>query len=138
MRNKFFAALLVAAAVLCAAAAFAAETVPGDVLVIFKNSSSTAKVSAASLKADGEHGSYAVSVAASMQARVAHTYETFSEEGDNVFVLMHSDTKSERELLEELRARPDVQGASLNYISKFTAVPNDRYYSEYPDANGNL
>ena len=138
MRNKFFAALLVMAAVLSAAAAFASETVPGDVLVIFKNSASAAKVSAASLKANGEHGSYVASVASSMQARVAHTYDTLSEEGDNVFVLMHSDTKSERELLEELRARPDVLGASLNYIKKPVAVPNDRYYSVYPDANGKL
>ena len=138
MRNKFFAALLITAAVLCAAAAFAAETVPGDVLVIFKNSAGAAKVSAASLKANGEHGSYVASVASSMQARVANTYETFSEDGDSVFVLMHSDTKSEQELLAELRARPDVQGASLNHISKLTAVPNDRYYSEYPDANGKL
>ena len=136
MRNKFFAALLVTAAGLCAVSAFAAETVPGDVLVIFKNSSRAAKVSAASLKANGEHGSYAAYVASSMRARVAHTYETFSEDGDNVFVLIHSDTKSEQELLEELRARPDVQGASLNYIRKPAAVPNDRYYSVYPDAKG--
>ena len=108
---------------------FAAETVPGDVLVIFKNPSEN-EVTTASLASEGEHSAYVASVASEMDAEVSLAYDTLSENNNEMFVLLHSDTKSEQELLEELLARPDVKGAQLNYLKYPAATPNDTYYSK--------
>ncbi|MBR1486172.1 MAG: S8 family serine peptidase, partial [Synergistaceae bacterium] len=115
-----------------------AKTIPGDVLVIFENSSNN-KVSSASLASDGEHSAYIASVASELNAEVAATYNALSENNNEIFALIHSDTKSEQELLKEVLSRSDVKGASLNHISFPAAkTPNDKYYSVYPDENGLL
>ena len=133
MRKFVFALLLTA---FMSLPAMAANVVPGDVIVVMENPSKAAKVSAASLGAEGEHGSYVASVASSVEAKVANTYATLSEAGNDIVVLMHSDTKSETELLAVVRAIPGVKGASLNYIRQPSATPNDRYWNVYPDENG--
>ena len=108
---------------------FAAQAVPGDVLVIFNNNSqSGSKVSAASLKASGEHFSQVSYAASQMSAKISKVYDAISESQNDIAVLLHSDTKSEQELLKEVLARPDVKGASLNYIAQPLASPNDKYY----------
>lgn len=136
MRSKIFAVCAAFALALSASTAWAAQAAPGDVLVILKNPT-VAKVSAASLaegsetKAAGLHRAYAASVASSLGATVARTYNVLSEAGNDIVALVHSDTKSETELLEELRARPDVAGASLNYLRHSHAdTPNDKYYDK--------
>ncbi|MBQ3626365.1 MAG: hypothetical protein II948_06445, partial [Synergistaceae bacterium] len=104
--------------------AFASQTVPGDVLVIFNNNSqSGSAVTASSLKASGEHFNQVSYAAAQMNAKVSKVYDAISESQNNIAVLLHSDTKSEQELLKEVLARPDVKGASLNYIAKPLASP---------------
>ena len=124
---------------LLAAPSFAEQVIPGDVLVVFENPSHASKVSAASMAApNGEHRTYIASVAESMNAKVAFTYDVLSENSDSIIALIHSDTKNERELLEDLLSRPDIKGASLNYMRSLTATPDDRYYSVYPDSNGKL
>lgn len=110
---------------------FAAQAVPGDVLVIFNNNSqSGSKVSAASLKTSGEHFSQVSYAAAQMSAKISKVYDAISESQNDIAVLLHSDTKSEQELLKEVLARPDVKGASLNYIARPLATPNDKYYTQ--------
>ncbi|MBR0220861.1 MAG: S8 family serine peptidase, partial [Synergistaceae bacterium] len=102
---------------------------PGDVLVIFNNNSqSGSAVTASSLKASGEHFNQVSYAAAQMNAKVSKVYDAISESQNNIAVLLHSDTKSEQELLKEVLARPDVKGASLNYIAQPLASPNDKYY----------
>ena len=80
-----------------------AATMPGDVLVIFKNPSEN-DVSTASLASDGEHTAYLASVASEMDAEVRLTYDELSESSNEIFALIHSDTKSEQELLKEILA----------------------------------
>ena len=123
--KKFVFALIFL--ILFSSSAFA-KTVPGDVLVIFKNPSEN-KISTASLASDGEHMGYLASVASEFDAKVAMTYDTLSENNNEIFALIHSDTKTEQELLKEILARPDVKGASLNHISYPTSnKPNDTLY----------
>ena len=126
MKKIIFAFILI---FLIASSAWASKTVPGDVLVIFKNPSEN-KITTASLASEGEHNAYLASVASEMDAEVKLAYDTFSENSNELFVLLHSETKSENELLKEVLARPDVKGAQLNYIAHFAAkTPNDKYYS---------
>ena len=109
---------------MAAGAAWAAQTVPGDVLVIFNNPFPDEPVTAASLaqgtegKAAGKHRAYVESVAESLDAKVACIYETLSIDDNNIMALFHTDTKSEGTLWVELRMRPDVKGASLNHVQK--------------------
>lgn len=123
MKKNFFAFLVLFITVSSAYA----QTVPGDVIVVFENPSDT-EVSSATLADSGEHMSYIASVASELGAEVTLTYDGLSENANEIFALVHSDSKSEEELLEELLARPDVKGAQLNHIKKFTATPNDKYY----------
>ena len=58
------------------------------------------------------------------------TYPELSNNSKKVFALVHSDTKSATELLEELKNDPNVLGASLNHRVYLDATPNDTYYSE--------
>ena len=124
MKLKFLCLSMI---LIAANLASAAETVPGDVLVIFNNNSQS-KVSASSPKASGVHFNQVSYAAAQVSARVDKIYDAISKSGNDIAALIHSDTKSEHELLKEVLARPDVKGASLNYIEKPFASPNDKYY----------
>ena len=128
MSKKYFKILIALIAVsVFALPAFASQTVPGDVIVIFKNGSGNA-VRSSTLKANGEHFSQVNAAAKHLNAKVAKFYDAISESGNNIIVLLHSDSKDENELLKEVLARPDVKGASLNYIAQPLAVPNDPFY----------
>ena len=120
MKSKFFAAIAVLLSVM-SGVSFAARHVPGEVIVVFK-SPSESEVSASEY----------VSAAAEMHgASVSRVYGALSEAGNGVFTLLHSDSKNEDELLEELRKRPDVKSASLNHLVKFSSssfAPDDTYY----------
>ena len=133
--KKFIFALII---IFLLAPSINAATMPGDVLVIFKNPSEN-EVNSASLASDGEHMAYLASAASELDAEVSLTYDELSESSNEIFALIHSDTKSEQELLKEILARPDVKGAQLNYILRAASTtPNDRYYRVYPDSNGLL
>ncbi|MBQ9564562.1 MAG: S8 family serine peptidase [Synergistaceae bacterium] len=111
--RKFIFALFVLA--LTAGAAMASNAVPGDVLVVMENPSGMAKVSAASLGPDGEHGSYVASVASSMNAEVGKIYEALSEADGKIFVRVTSATKSTEELVVVLKEHPGVIAVSPNH-----------------------
>lgn len=106
--KKFLFALL-------ALAVMSRTALAGDVLVVLKNPSAGGKISAASLAADGEHGSYAASVASSINAEVDETYKTLSEMDGKIFIRVTSAAKTTEELLSELRANPNVIAVSPNY-----------------------
>ncbi|MBR1417428.1 MAG: hypothetical protein IJ576_00510, partial [Synergistaceae bacterium] len=123
LRVLLFAVMLFA----FAGAAYAAQTVPGDVIVMFKNNSGV-KVSAAEFKAS--HLDYVSQAASDLGAGVKQVFSALSEADNNLFAVLHSDSKDENELLKEVLARPDVAGASLNHVFKpmSNAVPTDKYY----------
>ena len=123
--KKVFAVLILILSF--AGAAFADKTVPGDVIVMFKNNSGV-KVSAAEFKAS--HLDYVSQAASDLGAGVKQVFSALSEADNNLFAVLHSDSKDEQELLKEVLARPDVAGASLNHIAKpmSNAAPTDKYY----------
>lgn len=125
--KKVFAALILILSF--AGAAFADRTVPGDVIVMFKNNSGV-KVSAAGFNAS--HLDYVSQAASDLGAGVKQVFSALSEADNNLFAVLHSDSKDENELLKEVLARPDVAGASLNHIAKpmSNAAPTDKYYDE--------
>ena len=107
--------------------AYAAEYVPGDVLVVLKPSESGARISASSLSGMGRESLRTASFAASSGAWVKELYPALSQAGNNVYALIHSDTKSPEELAQELLQNPEVLAASPNYIFRAAAIPNDTY-----------
>lgn len=101
----------------------------GDVIVVMKDSqsasSSSVQISAQAVRINA--------VASSVNAKVKKTYPALSRNSDNkIFALVHSDSKSETELLKELRANPDVIGVSLNHrvFAFASGTPNDTYYNQ--------
>ena len=106
------------------------DTVPGDVIVVLRNTSGM-RISSLS-SAGGINSMSAVkSFAKSSNVSIKSTYNALSEQGDYIFMVVHSDNKDEKELLREIKARPDVIAASLNYIvhsCETTKTPNDPYY----------
>ena len=103
------------------------ETAAGDVLVVLNNQSGT-RINAASVTSAAE------SFVSSSNLTLKRTYQSLSEAGNNTFMLVHSDTKTEHELLEELRNRPDVKAVSLNHKVSLmdSREPNDpEYYRQW-------
>ena len=99
------------------------RAVPGDVLVIFKNPFPDVPVTLESLaRGSGAHAAFAESVAESLDAKVTRIYESLSVEGNEIMALLHTDSRSESTLWLELRMRPDVKGASLNYVERINVM----------------
>ena len=103
--------------------------VPGDVIVVFKNSGSTGTSAQSKFNAKAEE-LRVNQIASKSRAKVSRVYSGLSKTTGKSFALLHSDTKSETELLKELRASPEVLGASLNYKTYATEIPNDEAYSK--------
>ncbi|MBQ6774161.1 MAG: S8 family serine peptidase [Synergistaceae bacterium] len=104
----------------------------GDVIVVMKDSQAvSSSLSSDSVRISAQTARIN-SVASSVNASVKRTYPALSSMNDNkIFALVHSDSKSETQLLNELRSNPDVIGVSLNYkVFAFDSVPNDTRYSE--------
>lgn len=114
-----------------AGAAWAAEVAPGDVLAVFENPFETPVTqeslsrSSETLEA-GEHLAYVQALAASLDAKVVRVYKSLSVSGNDITVLLHTDGKTEEELLKELRARPDVKSVSLNYVRRLRQPGHQR------------
>ena len=95
--KKVFAVLILILSF--AGAAFADKTVPGDVIVMFKNNSGV-KVSAAEFKAS--HLDYVSQAASDLGAGVKQVFSALSEADNSLFAVLHSDSKDEQELLKEV------------------------------------
>ena len=103
-------ALFVFALMSAALPVYAARTLSGDVIVVLKNQSGM------SIRSDGgtKNLSGVKAFTKSANVRLMQTYDSLSESGGNVFMLVHSDTLSGNDLLEKIRSMPGVVGASLN------------------------
>lgn len=135
-RIIYFSLLLVLAASLPLSSAAEAVSVPGDVIVVFRNPFPDLPVTSESLAKEseggeqGKHRAYVESVAESLDAKVAFIYEVLSMNNNSINVLLHSDTKSEHTLLMKLRRRKDVKGASLNYVKNINVKPNRKNFAK--------
>ncbi|MBQ7214847.1 MAG: S8 family serine peptidase [Synergistaceae bacterium] len=107
--------------------AYAADYVPGDVIVVLKPSSSESKLTASSFGSMGRESLRAANFAESSGASVKKIYSAVSQAGNNIYALMHSETKSPEELTAELLQNPDVLAASPNYKIHAALIPNDSY-----------
>ncbi len=107
----------------------------GDVIVVLRNSSG-AQISSS---AGGVRALSAVqSFTQSMNVEVTSTFDALSESSNTVFMVIHSDTKNENDLLREVRANPNVIASSLNHVIRLSdneLTPNDPdYYQLWGDA----
>ncbi len=101
------------------------ERASGDVIVVFRQPSA---VSVAGIGLVAEKAKVNA-LATSMRSRVTRTYPELARKTGKTFAVIHSDAKTEKELLHELKARPDVAGAQFNYMYKASTVtPNDTKY----------
>lgn len=118
MNLKLFSLVLVTMLIFCGTS-MAAQTVPGDVLVVFYNPFPDIPVTKETLSRDsGVHAEYINSVAEDLNAKVSFIYDSLSVDGNNITALLHTDTRSETDLWFDLRMRKDVKGASLNHATK--------------------
>ena len=102
--------------------AFAAEYIPGDVLVVLKPSDGSGQVQASAERMQV--------FAANAGAHVKEVYSSLSESGSGTYALLHSDRASADVLARELLNDPQVLAASPNYIVRTAAVPNDTYMKD--------
>ena len=101
-----------------AGAAWAARAVKGDVIVTFENPFPDTPVTQESLsKWDGVHAAWVAETAKELDASVKMIYDALSIQGNDIAVVLHSDTKSENELWLDVKLRRDVKAASLNHIA---------------------
>ena len=125
--RKFMICILV---LLTSIPAYAADYVPGDVIVVLKPSETESKLTASSLGTMGRESFRTASFAASSGAWVKKVYPAVSQAGNNVYAVMHSETRSPEELTAELLQNPEVLAASPNYIFRAAATPNDTYFAD--------
>ena len=126
--RKIFAALLFIA--LIVSASFAQDVVPGDVIVVLRNTSGV-RLNSASSAQSLQSLSVVKSFTQSLNVNATKTYDALSEQSGNIFMVVHSDTKNENDLLREVRANPNVIAASLNRIVHLCAddkIPDDPEY----------
>ena len=121
--------LLLLAAAPCASAS---DFVPGDVIVVLRNTSGTT-ISAAAQSAGSVRALSSVQeFTQSERVNVSRTFDALSETGNNIFMVVHSDTEDSQSLLRRVSANPNVLAASLNRIYHGTStdrrVPNDSEY----------
>lgn len=127
MKRKFIA-LIIFALILSACPAFSSETTAGDVIVVLKNTSGSSVRSLGGVK----NVSAVKSFTKSAKVNITRTYETLSDTGKNIFMLVHSDTKDGEELLREIKTMPGVVAASLNHKRRLLRTPNDtEYYQQW-------
>lgn len=100
--------------------------IEGEVIVVMKPSSKAIKISASQLK-NGTSKEIAKlkELAESSKGYVKGTFNNLSESGNKLFGVIRSEKLSTKELLENLRANPDVIAASPNYRVRATRLPND-------------
>lgn len=113
--------------------AYSQDAAPGDVIVVLRSPAgfrASSLNSAESIKSLSEVKSFTES----LNVNITKTYEALSGQSGNIFMVVHSDTKNENDLLREVRANPNVVAASLNSVMHLCAdseaenIPNDPEY----------
>ena len=89
--RKIFAALLFIA--LIVSASFAQDVVPGDVIVVLRNTSGV-RLNSASSAQSLQSLSVVKSFTQSLNVNATKTYDALSEQSGNIFMVVHSDTKN--------------------------------------------
>ena len=110
--------------------AYSQEVVPGDVIVVLRSPAGFRASSVNSVQSI-QSLSAVQSFTQSINAEITQTYEALSSRSGNIFMVVHSDTKNENDLLREVKANPNVIAASLNWIGHLCAdgnIPNDPEY----------
>ena len=100
--------------------AYSQDVVPGDVLVVLRSPAgfrASSLNSAESIQSLAEVQSFTQSI----NAEITKTYEALSGQSGNIFMVVHSDTKNENDLLREVKANPNVVAASLNSVMHLCA-----------------
>ncbi len=126
--KKFLAVFLFMSLII--SPSFAYDAIPGDVIVVLRNTSGV-RISSANSAMSVENLSAVKSFAQSANVNVVKTYDALSEVSNNIFMLVHSDKKNENDLLREIRQNPNVVAASLNRVIHLCAderIPNDPEY----------
>ena len=92
--------------------ASAQNAVPGDVIVVLRNDSGM-RINSAQTAGGVKSLSAVKSFAASQNVRVLETFDSLSDTGNKIFMVVHSDTEDENTLLRKVRNNPSVIAASL-------------------------
>ncbi|MBQ7576677.1 MAG: S8 family serine peptidase [Synergistaceae bacterium] len=108
--------------------AYAEKFTAGDVIVVLKPGES--RVSTSSVRTSGVHAMRLESFASGVNARVTRKYDNLSVNGNNLFAVLHSDTKNPEEFAAELLANPEVIAACPNYIVHIARTPDDPRYGD--------
>ena len=109
--RKIFSALFL---LLLLASACFADAVPGDVIVVLRNTSGQRLMSAGKTEGALKSLSSVKAFTESVNANVKRTYDALSAESGYIFMVIHSDNEDEKSLLEKVRKNPNVIAASLN------------------------
>ena len=126
--KKLFAAILFMSFIV--SPSYSQEVVPGDVIVVLRNTPGI-RLNAASSAQTIQSLPAVKSFTQSLNVNTIKTYDALSEQSGNIFMVVHSDTKNENDLLREVRANPNVVAASLNRVMHLCAderIPNDPEY----------
>ena len=136
--KKLMAVLFLLSLIFCRVSSSSAkDAVKGDVIVVLRNSSGV-RINSAKTAGGVKSLSAVKSFAASQKVNVIETFDALSDAGNKIFMVVHSDTENENELLRKIKSRPDVISASLNHIYTLNLpeTPNDsEYFKLYRDRN---
>jgi subtilisin family serine protease len=114
-------------------AASAEEYAEGEVLVLLRGEAGiSGAATGASLSSAAVMTACAENVAMAAGSKAAAVYTSLSAAsgGKEVFALLKSDSKTTKEIIDELSANPDVIAVSPNYIKHSAVWPNDPRCSE--------
>lgn len=128
--KKLTAVLFLLSLLFCRVSASSAkDSVQGDVIVVLRNTSEV-RINSAKTAGGVKSLSAVKSFAASQKVNVIETFDALSDAGNKIFMVVHSDTENENELLRKIKSRPDVISASLNHIYTLNLpeTPNDSEY----------
>ena len=106
-------------------ASFAADYVPGDVIVVLRNDSGVSIGSVASSSGGVKSLSSVQSFAQSSNVSVKKTFDALSDLSNSIFMVVHSDNEDAKSLLRKISSNPNVLAASLNTIYHIEAVSKD-------------
>ena len=110
-------------------ASHAQDAVPGDVIIVLRNTTGV-RINSAKTAGGVKSLSSVQSFAASQNVKVVETFDSLSDRSNNIFMVVHSDNEDENALLRRIKSRPDVIAASLNriYTLNLPTVPDDSEY----------
>ena len=103
----------------------AESAAPGEVIVLFRNNSGERLTHSSALRGMAQF--HVAAEAAAAGARVIRTYGALSESVDGVFVLLHAEGRTTKQLTASLRGNPSVLAISPNrpLYALEEKIPND-------------